>query len=83
MKTKLKTNEFFIALICLICCLVLTFGIMLGGSSLAYASEGEEALAPTIVSIGGNAVSSGFAGMPSAIVGEEYKDADGNNYKVL
>lgn len=79
---QLKKNLTF--KICLfVFCLSLALGIAFGGNSFtAYATE--EAQAPTIVSVGGKAIgSSNIGNLPSAFVDKEYKDSDGNNYKIV
>lgn len=71
-KTALNALLSFAIMLCL------AFGI---GVNIAYAAE--DNLLPTIVAIGGNKVQDGIGTLPSAIIGEPYKDKDGNNYKIV
>ena len=68
--TKRKS---FIAILAFVFALCLTISM----GRLAYATE--DNLPPTIVAIGGNTVQDGIATLPSAIMGESYKDKDGEN----
>lgn len=63
--------------------LALIISALLGFNLFAAHAEDSDIQAPTIISVCGSPVSSGFAGMPNAIVGEEYKSPIGENYKIV
>lgn len=83
MKLKLRFNPLLITLIGIAVCVVLMFGVMLTANyDIANASE-EDAQAPTIISVAGNAISNSVVGIPNAIVNTEYRDSNGENYIVV
>lgn len=84
----MKLTSTFKCKLVVLCCLMLSialmFGAMFSGNSKVVFAAESDAQKPTIVSVAGIAIgSSNMGGFPSAIVGEEYKSPDGENYKVV
>lgn len=83
MKPLCKFNQLLKVFCFPIISLALIISSVLGFNLFAAHAEDADIQAPTIISVCGSTVSSGFAGMPSAIVGEEYKSPAGENYKIV
>lgn len=81
MKERIKINVVMIA-IAVALCLALTAGTLYLGNTVAYA-DGTDGQAPTIVSVCGVPIDPYFTNLPTAVVGEEYKAPNGENYKVI
>lgn len=83
----MKLTSTFKCKLVVLCCLLVVFALAFGAfvamGSGNFALAEEEAQLPVIISVGGNAVSSGIGSLPGAIINEPYKDADGNNYKIV
>lgn len=81
MKFRSKVEVAFVAIAVAIC-IALTAGTLCLGNAVAYADE-SDAQIPAILSVCGVPVSDTWTNLPVAIVGEEYKAPNGENYKVV
>lgn len=83
MKSKQKSGIFKF-LSCMILSVALVFGVMISGNAKVVFADETAGQLPAIVSVAGITIGeSNMGGFPSAIVGEEYKAPNGENYKVI
>ena len=85
MTKKVTDKSKILALILgLTMCISLMLGIVFASPTFAAYAAGEDGTAPTIVKTGGNDVDrvNSMSNLPAAIKGNEYKAADGSNYKI-
>ena len=82
--TKANKSKILALILGLTMCLALMLGIVFASPTFAAYAAGEDGTAPTIVKTGGNDVDrvNSMSNLPAAIKGNEYKAADGSNYKI-
>ena len=82
--TKANKSKILALILGLTMCIALMLGIVFASPTNTVYAAGEDGTAPTIIRTGGNEVDrvNRMSNLPVAIKGEEYKAADGSNYKI-